>query len=163
MYRIVTITLLLLFLVGCYANKPIGDAGSSTFDERLLGKWLWPEEGESQHIVLIVARFNEKEYLVGPEEKFELKELLRVFTTKVGPDTFFNAQNLDNGDVEDRRYMFARYTFLDNDTVKLDIPGLDALPHEVASSEQLVEALRDKRSQPGFYDKQLLIRRIKEK
>lgn len=158
------LALLITFgLCGCYADKPIGSADSEIFDEALLGMWLWPEAGEPGGRPILVARFNDREYVVGSPSEFALKETLRVYVTQVGDDRFLNAQELLPA-IEKRTYFFARYRFLDPDTVQLDLPRRAEFPDAIKSSQELVASIVNRGQDPTFYEeKSLVIKRIVDK
>jgi hypothetical protein len=47
--------------------------------------------------------------------------------------------------------MFARYTIVSDDEIRLDVPELDAIPHEVASSVELAARFSSGADDPRFY------------
>jgi len=147
---------LLVLLTGCYSNQPLGDAERAYFDERLLGTWL-SDDGETK---LRVARFNKTEFVVSPVDDFNDKDAMRVFVTRVDSHYFFNAQELSRN-WNDRMNLFARYEFDGDDTVVVQVPKLDALPHEVTRAAKLLKIIRDRADDAEFYtDEALVFRRL---
>lgn len=140
---------LTLLIAGCYSDKPIAALEQAVFDERLLGKWSTiDDEGE---FIVLVSRVGEKEYMAIPDTEDDQDEPMRFYITQVGDERFLNAREVHNGKPEGD-YMFGRYTVLNNKQVLIDVPELDAIPHEVASSKALYDVFREKSGQPGFYD-----------
>lgn len=145
-------------LAGCYADKPIAPAGQAVFDDRLLGRWLFPQGEDEEPLEIVVARFAGNEYVVSPARDFSEKEALRVFVTEVDGQRFLNAQDL-NPDLGERGYMFARYSFRSPDEGVLEVPGLDAIPHEVDTSDELARLFAQAAGSPDFYSGQTLVAR----
>jgi len=154
--------IMLVTLTGCYANKPLGPVESGVFDDRLLGRWLYPQGDDGQVVEVVVARFNEMEYVVSPAHDFSETEALRFHVTALNGQRFINAQDL-NPDLAARGFMFARYTLAGPDEGVLEVPALDAIPHEVSSSSQLAEHFARQAQSPGFYTSEpIVVRRVKE-
>lgn len=161
--RRLALVVVTVLLAGCYSNLPLGEPQAGLFDKRLLGRWLLSAEDASEATVLVVARFDDKAYVVSPENDFNDKDAMRVFVSEVNDDRFLNGQEL-NAELSERVFMFARYSFDDRDTVRLDVPALDALPHEVETSTRLVQHIVEHGDGPDFYtDKPMILRRLPSK
>lgn len=154
---------IVLNLAGCYSDHSLATLEQAVFDERLLGNWLFPGSEDGSDVTeIVVARFNEKEYVAAPAHEFSPKEGIRFFVTEIDGQRFLNAQDL-TPDLERRGYMFARYSFRNDDEALLEVPNIDAVPHQVASSNELVEAFRTGTKTQGFFnDKPSVLRRIRK-
>jgi len=152
----------LALLTGCYADQPIGPVAEAVFDERLLGRWQFPQTDGGEMVELVVLRFNESEYVVSPARDFSAKEALRFHITEVDGQRFINAQDLDP-DLSKRTYMFARYHLPGPNEGLLEVPELDAVPHEAESSAQLAELFARGDKIQGFYKRdKIVVRRVPE-
>ena len=142
-----------MLLSGCYANYPLGSVERAVFDERLLGRWTLnraSDKDSDDPQVMVVARFDEQSYVSSPADVFSPREATRFYIIEIDGQTFFNAQDL-RADLDRRGWMFARYTMLDSDTVRIDVPGLDANPHTVASSAALRAVFAERGRDTSFY------------
>ena len=140
---------LLALIAGCYSNKPIAPLDRAVFDERLLGKWnIIDEEGE---LVLTVSRLGDKEYMVMPVAGEEQDEPMQFYITEVDGERFINAREIHEGKT-DEDYMFGRYAVLNDNEVLVEVPELDAVPHEVSSSEELYRVISENMNNPEFFN-----------
>lgn len=138
-----------LIIAGCYSNKPTAPLEEAIFDERLLGKWsIIDDEGE---LILAVSRLGDKEYMVVPVTGDDQDEPLEFFITEVDGERFINAREIHEGKT-DEDFMFGRYALLNDNEVIIEVPELDAIPHEVASSGELHRFISENMNNPGFFD-----------
>ena len=135
-----------LFIAGCYSNKPIASLDKAIFDESLLGRWSTiDDEGE---FILTVSKLREKEYLAVPAEEPDAP--MQFFITEIDGERFINAREIHDGKV-DEDYMFGRLSTSDDNEVLIEVPELDAVPHEVTSSEELLQVFSENMDKPGFF------------
>lgn len=160
--HLIFLALFSTLMAGCYSNLPVGEPEEAVFDPRLPGRWSYPDPQSGENTVVVVARFSETDYVVSPEAQFREADALRMFVTRLNGQHFLNFQELRRS-FAGRAYMFALYEVISSDEVRLDVPTLDALPHEVRSSDELRRVFMERGDIPGFYEpKPTILHRLKD-
>ena len=97
---------------GCYESKvPMATSEKSTIEPKLVGAWIqvMDEKDDGEPMFLIVAKLNEREYVVSWAKQDDDATLTRAYSVKVGDVDIMNVQNIASGVDDERTYVFFKY------------------------------------------------------
>lgn len=127
---LVLLSLLLLFVFGCYESEIPLSEPTLKINPKLLNYWTGTFEaaGDTRLSKIGIFQFNEKEYLIfGTSKTIKTMDpscegytnsfLFRGFVTEIGDMKIMNLQNL----CEDRTYIFFKYNITDNGTLRIQM------------------------------------------
>ena len=107
-------------LAGCplSSDRPLSDPATASPDPALVGTWRSVDPESAETTLLTILVFNSHEMVaVAPEPDRGRTSVMRLFTTKVGAETFLNAQDVGS---DDSSWFLANYR-VEKDTLRMKI------------------------------------------
>ncbi len=125
----------LVLTTGCpfESEVPLGSPGPGSLDPALKGRWLTVERGVDIGEADFVP-FNQNEYYVELREKGRAPERYRVYTVRIGGESFLNCNEL-KGDAGPTQFFFARYLIGPDGAFALRFVGEKAVPKSLANDQ----------------------------
>jgi len=142
--RISTLLLPLLLLCGCLpeATNPISEEAKATPDARLEGAWVADDPNEKSpayvHFLQINEHLMDVVWIEHHKPKQDGPTLWQMFPSKVGELQIMNlrpAKGSPANDIHPGHYLFARYEFADENTLKIWLPDNDAAISAISHHE----------------------------
>ncbi len=126
----------LVLTTGCPFESavPLGSPGPGSLDPALNGRWVSFEKGVEIGEVEFVP-FNQNEYYVEVREKGRGPERYRVYTVRVGGESFLNCNEV-KGEAGPASFYFARYSIGPDGAFALRYVGDKAVPKSLANDQE---------------------------
>ncbi len=155
-------------VLGCEFSLPLSKAPQMDIDDGLIGLWSRTTQGETKK--LLVLPLNEKkclvEFLAGEKNAIYAKAwLCEVADMKLTQLRWFGTakgtlpkEELPEGK-KDLVYQYVKYS-LSEDTLTFTLLNSNALPNDITTREDLVQAIVDNKDNPNLFRDELVFTRV---